>query len=80
MPVDELKAVDYYDTNYTRILATIYSHGDLLGLITKDALTKAVNDVIKFVLHLKFYKFRWSEQMRIFGFLCIVRPHGYQFE
>lgn len=54
-------AVDYYDTKYTRILAMIYGHGDVLGLITKDALTKAVeNDVIILVLRLKLCKFRWS--------------------
>lgn len=63
----------------------LYGRGDLLGLVTKNLLTKAVDDVrnkigpsfeilpirLEHILLLK-------DQIKIFGFLCIVGPHDYR--
>lgn len=45
-----LAAVDNYDMKYIRIAAPIYGHRDLLGLITEDALVKAMDGVTNWEL------------------------------
>lgn len=85
-----LVRLDYYDelnSKYTRILATIYRRANLLDLVTKYALTKAVDGVRNKVgpsceiLQIPLKRMllcREGEQMRIFSFLYIVGSREYR--